>query len=38
MKKKMKKKFVIFEIIGSELVSLNCLYQEANNGHRPSVC
>ena len=30
MKKKIKTKFFVFEIITSELVALNCLYQEQN--------
>ena len=30
MKKKIGKKFFVFEIIASEFVALNCLYQEAN--------
>ena len=28
MKKKLQKKFFIFQIIASEFVALNCLYQE----------
>ena len=28
MKKKIEKKFLLFEIIPSEFVALNCLYQE----------
>ena len=38
MKKKIQKKFFVFEIITSELVALNCLYQEQNTCHRDSVC
>ena len=38
IKKKIEKKFFVFEIIASEFVALNCLYQEANTGHRYSVC
>ena len=38
MKKKMEKKFFVFEIIASEVVALNCLYQEQNICHRDSVC
>ena len=38
MKKKIEKYFVIFEIIASEFVALNCLYQEENTCHRHSVC
>ena len=30
MKKKIQTKFFVFEIITSELVALNCLYQEQN--------
>ena len=38
MKKKNRKKFLVFEIIASEFVALNCLYQEENICHRHSVC
>ena len=38
MKKKMGKKFFVFEIITSEFVALDCLYQEENTCHRHSVC
>ena len=38
MKKKIEKKFFVFEIITSEFVALNCLYQEQNTSHRHSVC
>ena len=38
MKKKIQKKFFVFEIITSEFVALNCLYQEQNTCHRDSVC
>ena len=38
MKKKIQKKFFVFEIITSEFVALNCLYQEQNTYHRHSVC
>ena len=37
MKKKIQKKFFVFEIIASEFVALNCLYQEENTCHRHSV-
>ena len=37
MKKKIKKKFFVFEIITSEFVALSCLYQEENTRHRHSV-
>ena len=33
MKKKLEK-FFVFEIITSEFVALNCLYQEQNTSHR----
>ena len=35
--KKTEKKFFVFEVIVSELVGLNCLYQAGNACHRPSV-
>ena len=38
MKKKIEKKFSVLEIIASEFVALNCLYQEENTCHRHSVC
>ena len=38
MKKKIQKMFFVFEIIKSEFVALNCLYQEQNTCHRDSVC
>ena len=38
MKKKIWKMFFIFEIITSEFVALNCLYQEENACHRHLVC
>ena len=38
MKKKIKKKFFVFDIIASEFVALNCLYQEENIFHRVPVC
>ena len=38
MKKKIQKKFFGFEIITSEFVALNCLYQEENTYHWHSVC
>ena len=37
MKKNAEKKIFVFEIIGSELVALNCLHQEQNTCHRHSV-
>ena len=38
MKKKIEKKFFVFERITSEFVPLNCLYQEENTCQRHSVC
>ena len=38
MKRKMQKKFFVFQIITSELVALNCLYQEQNTYYRDSLC
>ena len=38
MKQKIQIKFFVFEIIPSEFVALNCLYQEQNTFHRDSVC
>ena len=38
MKKKIKKKFFVFQIIPSDFVALNYLYQEENTCHRHSVC
>ena len=37
MKKKLKKNVFVFEIITSEFVALNCLYQEENTCHPHSV-
>ena len=37
MKKKIKKKFFVFQVIRSEFVALNCLYQEQNTCHWVSV-
>ena len=37
MKKKIEKKFFVFEIITSKFVALNCLYQEMNTCHRDSM-
>ena len=37
-KKKMEKDFFFFEIIASELVSLNCLYEADNASHQLSMC
>ena len=38
MKRKIQKKFFVFEIITSEFVALNCFDQEENTCHRHSVC
>ena len=38
MKKKAEKNFSVFEIIASEFVASNCLYEEGNTCHRQSVC
>ena len=38
MRKKMKKKFFVFEILLAEYVALNCLYEEENTCNRHSVC
>ena len=38
MKKEIRKPIFVFEIIASEFVALNCLYQEGNTCHRQSVC
>ena len=37
-KKKIEKMFFVFEIIASELVALNCLYQGDNACHGQSMC
>ena len=38
MHQEIEKKFFVFEINASELVSLNCLYQEQDNFHWQSMC
>ena len=38
MKKKIQKKINGFEIIASEFIALNCVYQEENTCDGPSVC
>ena len=38
MHKKIRKKFFVFEIIASDLVALNCLYEAYNAFHRQSMC
>ena len=38
MQKKMGKKVFLFDIIASELVALNCLYEEENTCQWHSMC
>ena len=38
MNQKTEKKFFVFEIIASEFVAFNCLYQKEITCHRHSVC
>ena len=38
MRRKIVRNFFVFQIIPSEFVALNCLYQEENTCHRNSVC
>ena len=38
MQKKIEKKFVVSEIIGSEMAAVNCLYYEVNTCHGKSMC
>ena len=38
MQQKIQKKLLIFQIIASELVALNCLFYEENTGHQQSMC
>ena len=37
MQKKIQKKFFVFEIIASELATVNCLYYEGNTCHGKSM-
>ena len=37
MEKKIEKKFLVSEIIASEMPAVNCLYYEGNNCHGKSV-
>ena len=37
MEKKIEKKFLVSEIIGSEMAAVNCLYYEGNTSHGKSV-
>ena len=38
MQQKIQKKFFVSEIIASELVSLNCPYEEQDTFHRQPMC
>ena len=38
MKKEIAKELLLFELIPSEFVALNCLYQEENTWHQHRVC
>ena len=38
MQKKIRKVFFVSEIIASENVAINCLYEEENTCHRQSMC
>ena len=38
MEEKIEGKLFVFEIIDSELVALNCLYEEQNTCHQQSMC
>ena len=38
MQKKIRKKFFVSELIGSELASLNCLYSEQDAFHLQAMC
>ena len=38
MQQKIEKKFFVSEIIASELVSLNCPYEEQHTFHRQPMC
>ena len=37
MQKKIQKKFVVFEIIASEIAAVNCLYYKGNTCHGNSM-
>ena len=37
MQKKIQKNFLVFEIIASEMVAVNCLYYEGNTCHGKST-
>ena len=38
MHKKIRKKFLVYKKIASELVALNCLYYKENTCHQHSMC
>ena len=38
MQQKIDKKLFVFAIIASEMIALNCLYQEENTCHQQSMC
>ena len=38
MQQKIAKEFLVSEIIASELVSLNCLYEDQDAFHRQPMC
>ena len=38
MQKNMEKKFLVSEIIASEMAAVNCLYYEGNTSHGKSMC
>ena len=38
MEQQISQKFLVSEIITSELVSLNCLYEEQDAFHRQAMC
>ena len=38
MQKKIQIKFLVSEIIASELAALNCVYYEGNTSHGQSMC
>ena len=38
MMNKIEKNFFVFEIIGYDIVTLSCLYQEENTCHWHSLC
>ena len=37
MQKKIQKKFLVYEIMASEMAAVNCLYYEGNNCHSQSM-